>query len=191
MLTAVVPERSSNLVRSHGVRQRISSDNPHPDPVCLELPLSSTEVCANVIVMIRTAECACRRVKVTVEKEPVAVLTCHCDFCQKRTGSVFQVSAVFSEDANVSITGTTQVYNGLEIDGSGTANGADVSYHFCPTCGSTVFWTFEGRAITVIAVGNFADQDFPIPVAELHTPFRHQWVSPIEGADQFEGFRPT
>jgi hypothetical protein len=143
------------------------------------------------MAMTRTAECACRRVRITVEKEPLAVLSCHCDFCQKRTGSVFQVSAVFSEDANVSITGATQAYNGLEMDGLGTANGADVTYHFCPTCGSTMFWTFEGRSITVIAVGNFADRDFPVPVAELHTPFRHHWVSPIEGADQFEGFRPT
>jgi hypothetical protein len=141
--------------------------------------------------MTRTAECACGRVRITVDKEPLSVLTCHCDFCQKRTGSVFQVSAVFPEDADISIVGTTQVYNGLETDGVGTANGADVSYHFCPTCGSTMFWTFEGRAITVIPVGNFADPEFPAPVAELNTPFRHDWVRPVEGADQFQGFRPT
>jgi hypothetical protein len=126
-----------------------------------------------------------------VSKEPLSVLTCHCAFCQKRTGSVFQVSAVFSEDAGISIAGTTQVYNGLEIDGVGTANGADVSYHFCPTCGSTMFWTFEGRPITVIPVGNFADPEFPAPMAELNTPFRHHWVRPVEGAEQFQAFRPT
>jgi hypothetical protein len=139
----------------------------------------------------RTAECACGRVQISVEKEPLAVLTGHCHFCQKRTGSAFQVSAVFSDDANVSIAGATTIYNGLEVDGVGTSNGADVSYHFCPTCGSTLFWTFEGRSITVIAVGNFADQDFPAPVAELHTPFRHHWVPPVDGAEQFEAFRPT
>ena len=47
--------------------------------------------------MSRTAECACGRVQVTVENEPVAVVTCHCDFCQKRTGSAFQVSALFPD----------------------------------------------------------------------------------------------
>jgi hypothetical protein len=153
--------------------------------------LSSTQVCASLLAMTRTAECACGRVQITVEREPLAVLTCHCEFCQKRTGSVFQVSAVFSEDANVSVTGTTKVYNGLEIDGVGTTNGSNVSYHFCPTCGATLFWTFEGRTITVIAVGTFADPDFPGPTAELHTPFRHRWVPPVEGADQFDAFRPT
>lgn len=141
--------------------------------------------------MTRTAECACGRVKITVEKEPLAVLTCHCEFCQKRTGSVFQVSAVFSDDADVSVIGETKVYNGLETNGVGTTNGANVSYHFCPTCGATMFWTFEGRPITVIAVGTFADADFPAPTAELHTPFRHRWVPPIEGAEQFNAFRPT
>ena len=64
--------------------------------------------------MTRAAECACGRVHITVEEEPLAVVTCHCEFCQKRTGSAFQVSAVFSEDANVAITGETKVYNGVE-----------------------------------------------------------------------------
>ena len=140
--------------------------------------------------MIRTAECACGRLKVTVEQEPLAVVTCHCDFCQKRTGSAFQVSAVFADDGSIAIAGESKVYNGLETNGVGTANGDDVTYRFCPTCGSTVFWTFEGRPITVVAVGNFADPDFPAPTAELHSPLRHHWLQPVEGAEQFEGFRP-
>ena len=101
------------------------------------------------------------------------------------------MSAVFAHEAIVSIVGSTSVYNGLTIDGVGASNGADVSYHFCPICGSTLFWTFEGRPITVIAVGNFADPGFPAPIAELHTPARHHWMPPIDGAEQFEGFRPT
>jgi len=130
-------------------------------------------------------------VHIEVGQEPVSVVTCHCEFCQKRTGSAFQVGAVFSGDTEIAITGETKVYNGLETDGVGTAVGDDVSYHFCPTCGSTIYWTFKGRPVTVIAVGNFADPDFPAPTAELHTPFRHHWMRPVEGAAQFEAFRPT
>ena len=117
------------------------------------------------------------------------MVTCHCEFCQKRTGSPFQVSAVFSDDGGIEIKGESSVYNGLTVNGVGTSNGDDVTYHFCPTCGSTVFWVFEGRPILVVAVGNFADRDFPVPTAELHAPFRSRWVQPIEGAEQFEGFR--
>ena len=41
--------------------------------------------------MALTAEWACGRLHVSVESEPMMVAVCHCDFCQKRTGSVFQV----------------------------------------------------------------------------------------------------
>jgi hypothetical protein len=140
--------------------------------------------------MTRTAACACGQVEVTVETEPAAVVTCHCDFCQKRTGSVFQVSAVFPDSQGITIAGETQIYNGLETRGVGTTNGDEIKYHFCPTCGSTVFWTFEGRPLLVIAVGNFADPDFPTPTAELHAPYRHHWVQLVPGSAQFEGFRP-
>lgn len=121
----------------------------------------------------------------------MAVAICHCEFCQRRTGSVFQVSAVFSEDQKVSITGETKVYNGMEINGLRSAIGDEISYHFCPTCGSTVFWTFEGRSHVAIAVGNFANPDFPAPAIELHAPHRHRWVQPVPSAEQFEAFRPT
>jgi hypothetical protein len=100
------------------------------------------------------------------------------------------VSAVFSQDQSVAMEGETKIYNGLETNGVGTANGDDVSYHFCPTCGSTVYWTFRGRPVLVVAVGNFADPDFPAPTIELHAPQRHSWMPPVEGAEQFETFRP-
>ena len=108
--------------------------------------------------MTRTAGCACGRVRVTVQNEPLAVATCHCDFCQKRTGSVFQVGAYYARDEQIDVSGETKVYNGLEIDGVGNASGDSVSYHFCPTCGSTLFWYKEGEnPILGIAVGNFVD----------------------------------
>jgi hypothetical protein len=146
--------------------------------------------CAKLKPVSWTAECACGRLRVTVEGEPIAVATCHCEFCQRRTGSVFQVSAVFSPDQKCAITGEATSYNGLEINGVGTTNGDDVTYHFCPTCGSTVFWTFKDRPTIAIAVGCFADAAFPTPTLELHVPLRHPWVPPVDGAAQFESFRP-
>jgi Glutathione-dependent formaldehyde-activating enzyme len=82
---------------------------------------SDAAPCDDDRMTTRTAECACGRVRVSVENEPLRVLTCHCDFCQKRTGSVFQVSARFAEDQVVEISGETKIYNGLQIDGVGVA----------------------------------------------------------------------
>lgn len=100
-----------------------------------------------------------------------------------------QVSAVFAEE-EVSIAGETRVFNGVEVNGVGTSNGDEVSYHFCPTCGSTVFWKFRGRPAVTVAAGSFADAEFPAPTVELHTLDRHHWITPVKGADQFEEFRP-
>jgi hypothetical protein len=140
-------------------------------------------------VTTRTAQCACGRVEITVDGEPLRVLVCHCDFCQKRTGSVFQVSAQFSPDHVVAISGATKGYNGLEVDGVGPVVGAEaIDYRFCETCGSTVYWniTLDGQAITGIAVGNFVDPDFPVPTIEAFTRLRHRWVPPVPDAVQFD-----
>jgi hypothetical protein len=139
----------------------------------------------------RTAQCACGRVTVTVQGDPLGVTVCHCDFCQKRTGSVLQVGARFAREQVVEISGETKTYNGLEVDGVG-AWGSDIGidYHFCTTCGSTVYWTMEGPPpFFAISVGNFEDPDFPAPTTELHTTMRHHWVPPVPGAQQFDAFR--
>jgi hypothetical protein len=140
----------------------------------------------------RTAECACGRVEVTVEGQPLAVVACHCDFCQKRTGSVLAVGARFTSEQVVSISGETKTYNGLEIDGVGALGGVGIDYSFCPTCGSTVFCNFavDDQSITVVAVGNFVDPDFPAPTVEYFTATRHHWVPPVTGAEQIDPLTP-
>ena len=74
----------------------------------------------------RTARCACGRVEVTVEGEPLMVYVCHCEFCQRRSGNVFIASAQFAEEQVISITGETGRYNGLEVDGVGAVANARV-----------------------------------------------------------------
>lgn len=134
----------------------------------------------------RTARCACGRVTVTVPNDPVVVGTCHCDFCQRRTGSVFQVCAYFDLDDPIEIDGETTAYNGLETDGVASASGNSVTYRFCTVCGSTIHWRIEGF-LQAVAVGSFVDPDFPAPAIELNTSLRHHWVPPAAGAEQFDG----
>jgi hypothetical protein len=126
-----------------------------------------------------------------VEGEPVLVAACHCDYCQKRTGSVFSVQAYFSESQIVETRGETHLYNGLEVDGVASAIGRAIEYHFCTTCGSTVYWAVEGSpgsTMIAVAVGNFVDPDFLPPTREYYGTMRHHWVLPVPAADQFEAF---
>lgn len=115
------------------------------------------------------------------------VLACHCDFCQKRTGSLLSVGAVFDSGQVVDTVGEIKTYNGLEVDGVGAQGGIGIDYKFCATCGATVFWTFVvgDASITEVAVGNFVDPDFPVPTIEYHTATRHHWLPPVPGADQY------
>ena len=122
------------------------------------------------------------------ENEPMLVGVCHCDFCQKRTGSVLAVQAYFPEGQCTEVSGDTQVYNGLEIDGVGSADGHSIDYHFCSTCGSTVFWKVREPAMIGIAVGNFVDPDFTPPTREYYAKLRHRWIQPVASAETFETF---
>ena len=138
----------------------------------------------------RIAQCGCGRVKVRVRGEPHRIYACHCDFCQKRSGSTGAVSAWFASDQVLETTGDTKVFNGLETDRVGVAErGFGVSYYFCSTCGSTVFFTTEVTpGVHGFAVGSFVDPDFPPPTEEFWTELRHDWVAPIRDAAAYERF---
>ena len=137
--------------------------------------------------MKRTAQCGCGRVRVTVDGDPLLVGACHCDFCQKRSGRIFTVQAYFAQSKCVEIDGETKSYNGLEVDGVGSTTGHSIEYHFCTTCGSTLYWNIESGMIGV-AVGNFVDSHFPAPTREYYTKLRHHWMLPVPSAQTFETF---
>ena len=55
--------------------------------------------------------------------------------------------------------------------------GRTLSMHFCPDCGTTVFWRVDGAPDRVaVAVGCFADPHFPAPIRNVWAKNRHHWV---------------
>jgi hypothetical protein len=123
----------------------------------------------------RTATCACGQLRVACTGEPALVAVCHCLDCQKRTGVPFGAAAFFARK-DVAATGALKIFR------RGSASGSVVSFHFCPDCGSTVFWETERRPDTVgVAVGSFADPAFPAPSLSVFDERRHAWVPPLGG----------
>jgi hypothetical protein len=96
---------------------------------------------------------------------------CHCRACQKRSGSVYGVQARFPRHQVTSIAGqATQFTRAAE-------SGNSVTFHFCPFCGSTVYWELSGYPeVIAIAVGAFADPHFPEPRISVYEATRHRWV---------------
>jgi hypothetical protein len=101
--------------------------------------------------MTRTAHCSCGALRVEVSADPDVVGVCHCGECQRQTGSVFGVVAFFKKES-VRAEGPSKIY---VRDGQ---EGRKVRMHFCPTCGTTVFWEADLRPDHIgVAVGAFYD----------------------------------
>jgi len=63
--------------------------------------------------------------------------------------------------------------------------------HFCPTCGSTVFWKAEAAPSWIgVAVGSFADPIFAPPALSVFEQSKHKWVQLDEKVRHFKGL-PT
>lgn len=132
--------------------------------------------------MKREASCQCGQLSVTTMGDPLRVAMCHCEECQRRTGSAFNLGAVFDE-SNVELAGEFSVYRrtgdlGLEIE-----------FHFCPKCGSNVHWIHGG--VHVVAVGCYADPGFPEPTVSLYGKRRHHWLTKLEGIPGYVGSRES
>jgi hypothetical protein len=129
---------------------------------------------------MHSGTCSCGRIAITAAEEPQTVSMCHCLLCQKRTGSTYSVHAYFATE-KVTVEGTTKVH-ARKGD-----SGAYVYFHFCPDCGSTMYWEVEASpGKTGIPVGVFADPSFLPPSVSIFVPHKHPWVSVPEGIAQNE-----
>jgi hypothetical protein len=127
----------------------------------------------------RTASCSCGQLRIQVEGEPRAVGVCHCLACQRRTGSVFAALASFPAPFRVFGKATEYVRVGDQ--------GAVFTFRFCHRCGTTLFHTEKGNKESVgVAVGAFADPDFPAPQLSLYECRRHAWVQMPAGIATFD-----
>jgi len=120
--------------------------------------------------VIRRAQCACGGLSVETEGEPQVVSACHCLECQRRTGSAFGLAAFYRREA-VHPSGASSVYVRKADSGN------SVAFHFCPACGTTLYWEREGAQDMVgVAVGGFADPHFPAPARSVYEHRKHYWL---------------
>jgi hypothetical protein len=119
---------------------------------------------------MRVATCACGQLRADCKGEPALVSLCHCRDCQKRTGSAFGIAAFFPR-ASVTTGGQANAYT------RSSDSGYEVTFHFCPNCGATVFWEPRRRPdMIAVAVGAFADPSFPSPTRAVYDQHRHPWL---------------
>ena len=122
--------------------------------------------------MRREAACHCGQLRLEVDGDPFAVSICNCLACQRRTGSAFGMQAGFKAD-QVQVRGRFSDYARI----SDEADRKEHAFHFCPDCGSQVFYTEPSEPdLVVVSVGSFADPSFPPPTESGYDSRRHPWV---------------
>jgi hypothetical protein len=119
----------------------------------------------------RRAACSCGQLHLSIEGEPSRISMCHCFECQRRTGAVFGNQARFHRN-QVTFSGQATAWT------RNAESGNELTFHFCATCGSTVYWEGTGFPESVaVSIGSFADPDFPAPTIEVWEESRHAWLS--------------
>lgn len=130
----------------------------------------------------REALCHCGQISLVCKGEPFLMAMCHCSLCQRRTGTSYNLGAWFNL-ADVEISGETNTY--FRDNGD---TGMELTYHFCPNCGSNIYWTVSARPDEAgVAVGCFADKDFPAPTITYYGKDRHEWLAQPSGAPVYVG----
>jgi hypothetical protein len=134
----------------------------------------------------RIARCACGALALACRGEPLRVSLCHCTDCQRRTGSAFGVAAFFERAAVTVQSGAAKSFSRDSISGK------PVHFHFCPDCGSTVYWEPERQpALIGVAVGSFADPGFAAPAQSVFTDCKHEWLDLPAGMPVHAGLPPA
>ena len=82
--------------------------------------------------------CLCGALRYEVHNQPSRTTICHCKFCQRATGGAYLVEPIFDASEFSMTEGRPKQYKHIS-EGSGK----DVYIHFCDTCGTKLFLTFE------------------------------------------------
>ena len=115
---------------------------------------------------------------------------CNCYLCQRQTGSPFSLQARFpNEQVKIEGKSTAWTFDGakpLPYRTCSSSNGITKSppdvvvSHFCPACGSTVYYFRKSDpSRTGVRVGAFAEPTFPPPMGSGLEEYKHPWTSHI------------
>ncbi|KAL5001078.1 Mss4-like protein [Aspergillus recurvatus] len=124
-----------------------------------------------------SGSCLCGAVQYSRYGNPLSSVVCHCNSCQRFSGSAFIANCWYTEQ-NLKITrghDSIQTYHE-----QGTTSGQTMKRSFCKTCGSSLFQqTAELQKQNVISVasGTMDDRSDCQPCLEVWCVNRRGWVA--------------
>ncbi len=132
-------------------------------------------------VRIREGGCACGKARYRFTGEPIMVHNCHCQLCQRQTGST-SVFNVFTESENL------ELLSG-ELDNHTLAAGSGGNHTIfrCSDCGTALWSEYPrfGSLMKGFRGGTLDDAGSITPDVAIWTDFKLPWVTLPEGIPAF------
>ena len=130
--------------------------------------------------MATTGGCHCGAIRYEAEGEALTHALCHCTDCRRHAGAPMVGWTMYKLDVVKVTKGTPKIY----------ASSEHGRRHFCPDCGTGLFYTNEAvlPGITDIQSGTLDDPDSLPPSAHIQTADRIAWMNDIGSLPQFARF---
>jgi hypothetical protein len=115
-----------------------------------------------------------------VTTEPIRLLACHCQECQRQSGSAFGMSMSVKKD-NLTVTGLTKQF------ARSADSGNEVTGVFCPECGVRIYHVLASAPdIVALKPGTLDDTSWLRPRSFIWMKSAQGWVSVPDDVKTFE-----
>lgn len=127
--------------------------------------------------------CGCGKVTYQMSSDPMFMHCCHCQECQRQTGSAYVLNAIIEAD-RISWNGKTTEHT------LATPSGKGQIITRCASCGTAVFSSYLVRLgkLKYIRVGTLDDPDLCPPTVQIFTASKPVWVPLNQDIPIFESF---
>jgi len=117
--------------------------------------------------------CTCRQVRYRLTGRPLIVHACHCHWCQRETGTVHALNALYEADR------VEHIGAEPEIVVTPSASGKGQRIARCPTCRVAVWSNYPqaGPAIRFVRVGTMDDPAACPPDIHIYVSSKQPWVA--------------
>ena len=132
------------------------------------------------------AHCACKSVSIELAADPVRCFVCHCDYCQRLTGSFGSAVAMFRSSDVIAMSGDAIVFD------PGMANWPSLRKHVCPACYSNVHWENPDAFpdMRLVSLGCFDNPSAFKIERTVQNQYRPDWCPQLDAAEAFDAY-PT
>ncbi|WP_049721263.1 GFA family protein [Gilvimarinus polysaccharolyticus] len=124
--------------------------------------------------------CQCGGVTYQLLFEPLMIMACHCNACQKLSTSAFSITAVVAAES--------VEFNGVMTEWRRTADSGKINgAMFCPTCGNRIYHFNPQESDKIkLKPANLSDTSIIKPTAHVWVSEKQDWYDIPEGVAVYD-----